>query len=536
MSIFKFSFNKKSTINISSNNYHENGNKEENVGNKKYDYIPLHILGSGSYGIILTVKSKINDKIYVMKILNKDDNNNKYSKIEILLLKYFNHQNIVKYITDFEDNKNYYIVMEYIKGQNLFDLYMSYQLQKKIIEEKKISKILSQCLEALDYIHGEGIIHRDIKPLNIMIDEKMNVKIIDFNTSAIMDPSAAKKFTDDPDLILLLLNHGTKVRNCFEAPETQSLNYNQYYNAKVDVCSLGNTFSIFIYNNFFNNSDSYSIELKNIIDLMKTFDENKRPTINEIYKNFMSNYYSNKYIKCSSIFSSLYCLYNYPIWADYFKKNEIIKEKEKEISKFFFYTLKKSKSNHKHIYEDIITFMKKNLKLLSTNKNDESQEIFPISFIHFIMSKLNEELNLFEEKQNHIDISRNNEKDKAIYYYVDNYKNNISSVISENFLGILLLRRTCECGKKTYECNYFYYLSFNMDFLIKENIKLYDDNIFNALLKNKIKRYYFCEKCKEFVKHEEVIKLFNVPKNFIIFFDRRIKNTTKKINIDFKEK
>ena len=136
MSIFKFSFNKKSTINISSNNYHENGNKEENVGNKKYDYIPLHILGSGSYGIILTVKSKINDKIYVMKILNKDDNNNKYSKIEILLLKYFNHQNIVKYITDFEDNKNYYIVMEYIKGQNLFDLYMSYQLQKKIIEEK----------------------------------------------------------------------------------------------------------------------------------------------------------------------------------------------------------------------------------------------------------------------------------------------------------------------------------------------------------------------------------------------------------------
>ncbi len=115
MSIFKFSFNKKSTINISSNYYHENRKKNENVGNKKNDYIPLHIIGNGSYGIILTVKSKINDKIYVMKILNKDDNNNKYSKIEILLLKYFNHQNIVKYITDFEDNKNYYIVMEYIK-------------------------------------------------------------------------------------------------------------------------------------------------------------------------------------------------------------------------------------------------------------------------------------------------------------------------------------------------------------------------------------------------------------------------------------
>ena len=90
MSIFKFSFNKKSTINIiSSNNYHENGKKDENVGNEKYDYIPLHILGSGSYGIILTVKSKINDKIYVMKILNKDDNNNKYSKIERMFRKIF---------------------------------------------------------------------------------------------------------------------------------------------------------------------------------------------------------------------------------------------------------------------------------------------------------------------------------------------------------------------------------------------------------------------------------------------------------------
>ena len=64
-----------------------------------------------------------------MKILNKEDDKNKYSKLEKIVLIYFNHRNIVKYITDFEYNKNYYIVMEYKKKvQNLFDLYMSYQL------------------------------------------------------------------------------------------------------------------------------------------------------------------------------------------------------------------------------------------------------------------------------------------------------------------------------------------------------------------------------------------------------------------------
>jgi hypothetical protein len=248
----------------------------------------------------------------------------------------------------------------------------------------------------------------------------------------------------------------------------------------------------------------------------------------------MSNYYSNKCIKISSIFSSLHCFCNFPILRDYFKNNKI--KKEKEVSKFFS-DLIKSIHKNKNIFENIKNFKQKNLLLLYEN-DDESQEISPISFIHYIMSKLSEELNILKEKKKYIQ-PKNGIKSTKLTNYTDNYKNNISSVITENFLGVLELKTTCECGNKEYEFNYFYYLSFNLDFLIEQNISLYDNNIFNALLKNEIERKKFCKKCQEFTMQKELIKLFDVPKNLIIFFDRRKKNSNKKIkeytDINFKE-
>ena len=216
-----FNFEKNSSIRISFPDFMKERILEENIGKNKNDFIPLKKLGNGAFGSLLKVKSKINNKIYALKIMKKNNN----PILESSFLKILNHPNIVKCYTEFEDNQNHYIVIEYINGQNLFDLYMSYKIQGRLLEEKLIWKFLAQCLEAMIYIHGNGIIHRDIKFLNVMIDEKMNIKIIDFNSSAFMDIPSVKRHLKNINYEFML-NHGTEIKNCFEAPEISQKFYN----------------------------------------------------------------------------------------------------------------------------------------------------------------------------------------------------------------------------------------------------------------------------------------------------------------------
>ena len=69
--------------------------------------------------------------------------------------------------------------MEYIEGQDLFQ----FLEEKGNLPEKEVAKIFYKILLALDHIHSLGVIHRDLKLENIMIDEDENPKIIDFGLS-----------------------------------------------------------------------------------------------------------------------------------------------------------------------------------------------------------------------------------------------------------------------------------------------------------------------------------------------------------------
>ena len=360
MSNLKFSFEENSNIkiNLQAKDNLQNENIEENIGNSKDDFIPLKKIGEGAYGTIITVKSKRNNKIYIMKILDKKGSNDDvYNKRELLILQKLNHPNIVKYYSSFEDNQNYYIIIEYIKGSTLYDFYMSLNLKKRNIEEKIIWDLLGQCLDALVYIHGKAVIHRDLKFLNILIDEKMNLKIIDFNTSAIMDKTAASNYENNKNKINQIINNGTEVNNQpFRAPEAPTNNYN----AKIDVYSAGKIFQFLF--NINGNYGQYSDELKKIIDEMIIENAQNRKTSNEIYKLY-KQYYSMKYFKYSSIFSCLHCLFNYPIWNNIFTKIDK-KNMKSDISKFFFDSLiaLKKKSQNFELY--IKEFKKNKLNIL----------------------------------------------------------------------------------------------------------------------------------------------------------------------------
>ena len=89
------------------------------------------------------------------------------------------HFNIVKLYEVYEDDKNFYLIMDLIKGGELFELIVKRQRLSQIDSQN----IVMQILMATNYMHKKGFIHRDLKPENICIDEDKNIKIIDFGTS-----------------------------------------------------------------------------------------------------------------------------------------------------------------------------------------------------------------------------------------------------------------------------------------------------------------------------------------------------------------
>jgi len=84
---------------------------------------------------------------------------------EIEMLKMVDHPNIVKLVDVFEDEKHWCLVMELMKGGELFDLIIS-QEQFTEVEAREAVKLL---VDAISYCHSKGICHRDIKPENLLL-------------------------------------------------------------------------------------------------------------------------------------------------------------------------------------------------------------------------------------------------------------------------------------------------------------------------------------------------------------------------------
>lgn len=98
---------------------------------------------------------------------------------EMMLLKELNHENIVRYFGSTTDENFLNIFLEYVPGGSVQSMLNSYGP----FEEPLIRNFVRQVLIGLSYLHGEDIIHRDIKGANILIDIKGTVKIGDFGIS-----------------------------------------------------------------------------------------------------------------------------------------------------------------------------------------------------------------------------------------------------------------------------------------------------------------------------------------------------------------
>jgi serine/threonine protein kinase len=99
------------------------------------------------------------------------------------MLKELEHDNIIKAIDYFYFNDNHYIVYEYFE----WDLSKLIMDKKFILDEEVIKKIVRNIVNGLSYLHQKGVIHRDLKPDNLLVDMDYNIKINDFDLARFID-------------------------------------------------------------------------------------------------------------------------------------------------------------------------------------------------------------------------------------------------------------------------------------------------------------------------------------------------------------
>ena len=157
------------------------------------------ILGQGASAVVrlathLKTNTQFAIKSYIKEKL-KEPHKRKNLRREIQIMKILNHPNIVKMHSALKSTKQVHIVQDYFKGFSL-NYYLKGRVGKRL-PETEAKFVFKQIVSAVVYMHANNIAHRDIKLENILVDQDLNIKLIDFGFSSI-DEIKSKVFCGTP--------------------------------------------------------------------------------------------------------------------------------------------------------------------------------------------------------------------------------------------------------------------------------------------------------------------------------------------------
>lgn len=145
------------------------------------------ILGKGAFGKVNLGLHRLTRKLVAIKSTDKDQIKEESTKRkmmqEIDILKSIKHTSHIKLMETFQTSKHYLIVMELCPGGDL----LNYVRKRRKLTEKNAKYLFKQIMQGIAYMHTIGIVHRDIKLDNILLDGQGNVKIGDFGVSRRVD-------------------------------------------------------------------------------------------------------------------------------------------------------------------------------------------------------------------------------------------------------------------------------------------------------------------------------------------------------------
>ncbi|XP_029563336.1 5'-AMP-activated protein kinase catalytic subunit alpha-2 isoform X3 [Salmo trutta] len=149
-------------------------------------YLLGDTLGVGTFGKVKIGEHQLTGHKVAVKILNRQkirslDVVGKIKR-EIQNLKLFRHPHIIKLYQVISTPTDFFMVMEYVSGGELFD----YICKHGRVEDKEARRLFQQIISGVDYCHRHMVVHRDLKPENVLLDHSKNAKIADFGLSNMM--------------------------------------------------------------------------------------------------------------------------------------------------------------------------------------------------------------------------------------------------------------------------------------------------------------------------------------------------------------
>jgi serine/threonine protein kinase len=146
----------------------------------------LGVLGSGSFGVVSL--ARVRGKLYALKQISHIPSK---TADEIACWNGLKHQNIVRFIKHRLDSTMLSIFMEYVDGRSLAD---HFKLSGPVAEAV-LGRIACLCLQALRYLREKHVLHRDVKPSNILLSRTGQVKVCDFGLGALLASSSDARGT-----------------------------------------------------------------------------------------------------------------------------------------------------------------------------------------------------------------------------------------------------------------------------------------------------------------------------------------------------
>jgi serine/threonine protein kinase len=157
----------------------------------KSEFQELKLIGKGSYGKVILVRKKLNEKLYAMKIMEKTliklNKQEDHTMTERAMLEKIDHPFIVKLYYAFQSSQRLYLITEFMQGGDYF-----YHLRReRRFSEEKTRFYMAEIILALEYLHKNKYIYRDLKPENVLLDINGHIKLTDFGLSKMINSDKA---------------------------------------------------------------------------------------------------------------------------------------------------------------------------------------------------------------------------------------------------------------------------------------------------------------------------------------------------------
>ncbi|TWU74375.1 hypothetical protein ED733_000929 [Metarhizium rileyi] len=165
------------------------------------DFILGNTIGEGEFGKVKLGWKQDSSVQVAIKLIKRDTvggNPSRLGKIrrEVTILRGVQHPNIVRLIDMIETDRYIGIILEYASGGELFD----YILNHRYLKDHSARRLFSQLVSGVGYLHKKGIVHRDLKLENLLLDRNRNIIITDFGFANTFDPN--EELTEDEELNL----------------------------------------------------------------------------------------------------------------------------------------------------------------------------------------------------------------------------------------------------------------------------------------------------------------------------------------------